>query len=240
MEVQITGNGANTTVDTQIDTSFQAMRVNLKPLEFTGLNGIGPIGGHFNMAAYFSNTAGQPNAALSQLFSMRWADSRMFFVLKRVAVCAAITTLFTTGPQLIDFDIIKATSFSTNPSGGQAITLATVAQKARSATMNNSLLALEGDIRISTGSAITAGTQTLDTQPFGYAQVVQQPANSGSVTAGSSQPTYVSLYEVRDFGQHPFVFGANEGFVIRNVTAFGAAGVCKIGIMMEWAEVPNF
>jgi len=229
----ITGTGTNANIDMQVDPTFMASRTNIRPLEFTGS---GLIGGHFFMAAYFSNTAGQPNAALSQLFSMRWADSRMLFVLKRVAVSAAITTAFG-GGQNIDYDIIKSTSYSTNPTGGSSIVLATPSQKARSSMMAGSLLATEGAIVISTGSALTAGTQVMDTQPFGYVSVCSQV---GAATTGFIGTNYASLYELRDFGQHPMVFGVNEGFAIRNATAYAATGVVKAGFMIEWAEVPSY
>jgi len=48
------------------------------------------------------------------------------------------------------------------------------------------------------------------------------------------------LYELRDFGVHPMIFGASEGFVIQNGIAFGSTGVVKIGVSLEWEEVPAY
>lgn len=230
----IGGVNANNNVQMQVDPTFQSARANLRPTEFVGS---GMIGGHFYMAATFSNTAGQPNSASAQLFSMRWADTRTLFVLKRVTVTATITTAFGAA-QLVDYDIIKAVSFSTNPSGGSSITLATTSQKARSNTMSGSLLATSGALQISSGSALTAGTQTLDTQPFGYVMSAVQTAATAAFSVVT--PSYQSLFETRDFGQHPMVFSANEGFVVRNGTAYGATGVVKAGFMVEWCEVPTY
>lgn len=232
--IKIIGNGPNADTEAQVDPSFQAIRANLRPLEFTQQ---GLIGGHFFMAVTFSNTAGSP-AGGSQIFSLRWGDSRLLFVLKRVTVSVAVTTAFPTA-QAVDCDIIKATSFTVGASGGTAVVPATTAQKARSATMSGSLLTGpasstgQGNIQVSSGTALTAGTQTLDTQPFGYAEILNTTTGVG--TAGVN-----TLYQITDFGVHPMIFGLNEGFAIRNGIAMGATGVAKFGFTLEWAEVPAY
>lgn len=230
MDVTINGTGPNSNIEAQVDPSFQASRTNLRPLEFTGQ---GLIGGHFYVSATFSNTAGGP-AAGSQIFSVRWRDTRMLMVLKRIFCSAATTTAFTTA-QAVDLQVIKATSFPNNPSAnGTNVAPSMTSQKARSATMSTSLLfANAGDVQISNGAALTAGaSQVLDTQPFGYSAVL---ASTAVGTIGT-----VALYELRDFGVHPFVFGPNEGFVIQNGIALGAAGVVKFGFTLEYAEVPAY
>jgi hypothetical protein len=235
-QIYVTGWGTNDNINAQIDKSHFASRVSLRPLDHADAGGI--IGGHFWMAATFTNTAAAFGVAGQQLFSVRWADSRLLMVLKRVTIQTSLTTV-AAGLAVLDYDIIKATSFSTNPSGGTAISLATTSQKSRSSTMNGSLLATSGAIQISSGAALTPGTQTLDTQPFGYACCLTQTATSPA--AGVVYPTPLqSLYELRDFGQHPMIFGANEGFAIRNVGAYQAALVARHGILMVWAEVPSY
>lgn len=227
-DITITGAGPNDNVEAQVDQSYQALRVSLRPLEF---NMQGQVGGHFAMAVTFSNTAGGP-AAASQLFSMRWAETKFLYVLKRVMASAATTTAFTTA-QAVDLDIIKATSFSVGASGGTAITLPTTSNKARSATMSGSILGTNGNMQISSGGALTAGTQTLDNQPFGYAAVLGSTA-----LATIGQP--VPLFQQVDAGSHPMIFAANEGYVIRNGIALGAAGVVKFGFVIEWVEAPAY
>lgn len=228
MDVNLLGSGPNENIEGQIDPTFQALRVNLRPLEY---NQLGLIGGHFAMAATFSNTAGSP-AAGSQLFSMRWADTRILYVLKKVVVSASTTTAFGTA-QAVDVDIIKATSFSSNPSGGTTITPGTTMQKARSSFMNGSLLGTEGAMQISSGTALTSGTQTLDSQPFGYSAVL---ASTAIGTIGVQTLYQADVYN----GMHPMIFSANEGFVIRNGIALGATGVVKFGFQIVWVEVPSY
>src|SRR5438128_1110874 len=164
MEIKICGTGQNSDVRAQVDDSFDAMRTNLRPLEFS-LGGL--IGGHFLLAATFSNTAGQPVVS-SQLFSWRWSDTRMLCVIKRIAIQVGITTAFGAA-QLLDYDLIAARSFTSNPTGGTSITPATTSNKMRSATMSGSLFTSSGSIMISSGTALTAGTQTLDGYSLGYA-----------------------------------------------------------------------
>lgn len=234
MDVIITGVGANSNIEAQVDPTHQASRVNLKPLEHIGS---GVIGGHFYLAATFSNTAAQP-ATPSQIFSLRWADTRTLFVLKQVTISSAITTAFGAS-QLIDYDLVRATSFSTNPTGGTSITPATTAQKARSANMSGSLLATSGSIMISSGGALTAGTQTLDTQPFGYG-ICSVQYGTGAANTIVPPPGMQNFYDVRDFGEHPIVLAANEGFVIRTASNYGATGVVKFGVFIVWSEVPSY
>lgn len=230
----ICGTGANSNIESQVDPSFQAIRVNLRPTEFTN-NGL--IGGHYFMAANFNNTAGQPATTSQPLFALRWADSRMLFILKRVAVTATIKTAFGAA-QVIDYDIIKTNSFNTNPTGGNSISLASTAQKARTATMSGSLLGLEGAIQISSGSPLAIPSGIMDTQPFGYVISALQTAATAAFSIVT--PSYQSLYELRDFGQHPMIFGPNEGFIIRNGDAYGATGVVKTGFVIEWMEAPSY
>jgi hypothetical protein len=161
---------------------------------------------------------------------MRWADPTAFFVLLRLAVGAGLTAAFTTG-QFLDFEAILARAYTVNATAGTQITPSPGSQRMRTATMAPSLLASEGEIRVATAAAITAGTQTLDSAGFAYGQI---PGNAAGA-AGS-----IELYNWRELGKHPIVLAMNEGIVVRMPTVMSAAGVGKAGITMEWAEVAAF
>jgi hypothetical protein len=225
------GNGPTIGTELVVDPSFSAARYSVKPDEFVNS---GRIGGHFYLAATFSNTAGSP-AAGSAIFAARWADSNFKFVLKRVAVSAGCTTVFTAA-QILDCDIIAARSWTASPTGGTTISPSGYSQKARSSQMSGTLFASSGALMISSGTALTVANATLDTQPFGYAIV----GNGSKTDVLASYGPPVPLYSMIDVGQHPIVFDSNEGFVIRNGIALGAAGVVKYGILMEWAELPAY
>ncbi len=83
--------------------------------------------------------------------------------------------------------------------------------------------------QISTTGALTAGTRTLDTNP-----IVRRGAWCPTTTAGvvlaekvdMPDPDPALLYLTKD-----------EGFVIQNVTAMGAAGVIKFMVEVAWSEI---
>jgi hypothetical protein len=227
VKVSLGGSGANSGIEAQVDPTFQAARVALRPLDWQEPSEAG--GGHF----YVVGTSGLLTGvgANGPIFSMRWTDSDHFLVLKRLSVWYVITTAYTAA-QYNDFDLIRATAWTVSDSGGSALT----AQRKRNANMGPSLL---GDLRVSTTAALTAGTRTLD----GSAVRVNGdgPPNVAAPTAtlAVSRPD-LALYDNRDFGVHPIVLGANEGLLVRMVTAMGAAGVIRANVMAEWAEVSAY
>jgi hypothetical protein len=54
-------------------------------------------------------------------------------------------------------------------------------------------------------------------------------------TTGVQVPQQVTLYECFT-GDTPVVLQSNEGLVINNIVALGAAGVITIAINVEWTE----
>jgi len=214
-----------------VDATYNAARVTLKPDEynFGSFNG-----GHYRTAQVSGALTGV--GAAGAVFSMRWANTNGLFLLKRLLVGYAITTAFTAG-QLVDFDVVRDSAFTAADTGGTALTpfIGNNAKK-RSSTMATSQVA---DMRISSTAALGAGTKTADTNPFGYATTA--PTNlavpTATVAGGFMQLTEMYVQDAN--AAHPEMFGANEGFNIRNVTAMGAAGVIKLYVVCDWAEVPG-
>lgn len=210
-----------------IDPSYGAGRVRLMPSEYNNPGGAFQ-GGFFRVARSITGLTGL--AAGAPIVSFRWAPSSGGEVLiKKIAITAIITTAFTAA-QAIDFDVIKAQNFTASDTGGNAITpIAAANQRLRTKWMNNSQVT---DFRDSSGAALTAGTRTLDAQPFGYAGIVQTNALG---SGGALQ----DLYKHDIMAGHPDMLENNEGFIIRNVTALGAVGIIKVGYIVEWGEVPG-
>jgi hypothetical protein len=50
----------------------------------------------------------------------------------------------------------------------------------------------------------------------------------------------LTLYDNTVMGQHPLIYGKNEGFNVRVVTALGVVGVVKYYVAVEWVEVPGY
>ena len=162
-------------------------------------------------------------AASSPLFSLRWGAASGFFVPDRidvgVSVDAAITTSVPPG-----LELIMARSFTASDSGGTAITLTGNNNKFQT-THDTSLVT---DARIATTGALTAGTRTLDAQPF---KVV--PFTTGTAIGTPLELTTIYLRSQL----YPIVLNQDEGFIIRNGTVGPATGTFKIHVAMTWYEV---
>lgn len=205
-----------------VDPTFQAVRVVPKPFEYKAN---GQVLGHYSVAALTGLTTGI--SANGAIFSMRWSDSSKLFILLRVSVGAILTTAFGTA-QAVDADVIAQRGFTAADTSGTAITLTGNNQKTAQ-RMSPSLVA---DMRISTTAALTAGTKTADSQAFGVACF----PNTNAIATGSAP---VDLYKLDAAGQHPMMFGKDEGFNVRIPTAQGATGVVKYYIRVDWAEVAS-
>jgi hypothetical protein len=214
-----------------IDPTFGALRMKLSPSEY-GNQGV--YGGHYQAAAVTGALTGV--GAAGAIFSMRWAavaGGPSFTLLKRVQLAWALTTAFTS-PQVIDFDIVRATAFTASDTGGTALTpFVGNSNKVRSSLMNTSQMT---DMRIASTAALGAGTRTQDANAFGYLAEGPQTATN---TAFSTAIGLMDLYKEDAIAQHPQMFGNNEGFQIRAVTAMGATGVIKAYVVLTWAEVPG-
>jgi hypothetical protein len=227
MDVAIRGSGPQENIEAQVDPTFQSLRVTLRPLEWNlpGLAG----GGHFFASGASGALSGV--GANGPIFSVRWTDTAHYLVLKRLALVYYLTTAYGTA-QMNDFDLVRVTGFTASDSAGNAVT----PQRKRNANMGSSLVA---DCRMSSTAVLTAGTRTIDAASVRY--VADGPPNVAIPTATLGVPRQeLVLYDNKDFAVHPLVLGANEGFLVRMVTAMGASGVIKAYVQAEWAEVAQF
>lgn len=230
--MRLLGVGNNDNIEAQVDPTFQAMRNALRPIDWK--SGRSQGGGHYFFETASGALAGA--AANSPLVSLRWDGKgpAPLLVLLRASIWYYLTTAYT-GAQMNDFDLIRATAFTAPDTGGAAVT----PLKRRNDNMAASAVA---DLRVCTTAALTAGTRTLDGASVGAA--VDGPPNVAIPTATLGVPRQeLLLYDAKELmtsGIHPIVLNANEGLLIRNLTALGAAGVLKAFFRMEWAEVADF
>lgn len=162
-----------------------------------------------------------------QLFSKRWvaAATGLSYMLRSLEVEFITTTAFGT-PQEVGFDVFKATGYSASPTAGTAIAISTNAKKRTS--MPSSNFATNGDIRIATASALTAGTLTLDGEAIARGSLW-----SGAIGA-QLLPRYHDFTTCEPGG---IILVNNEGLIIRNTILMGATGVGKWHFTLEWDEV---
>ncbi len=167
-------------------------------------------------------------AGNGQLFSMLWEDGTYSALVTRITV-AAKCEAFSSGIGA-DFQAIIGRGATAAASGGTAIVpgSSTVCQALSSQDYPASLFNSEGDLRIASTAALTAGSLTLDTTGIGYAAVAGNAVGVGGT------------YDLYRWGVHParpLVLANNEALIIRTPGGWGASNTWRFGITVEWAEV---
>jgi hypothetical protein len=208
--------GGASGIDADVDTTFKAVRVTMRPMEVTSWLSIGSQTGLLTTVA-----------AAGAIFSLRQIAATLLIV-RRLGVGFVCTTAFTTA-QRVDYGAIVARAFSTSDSGGTPIALT-----GNNAKVRTSLGALTSvDCRIATTAALTAGTKTLDTN------TVAQTGGWVGAAGGGVAPSPNNLIQ-HDTGDYPLVLAINEGLNVQNLTLMGAVGVGVGYINMEVAEATAY
>ena len=206
--------GSSSAILTEVDTTFKALRASIRPMEMLGWYSVAGVSGALTGVA-----------AAGPVFSLRNLASNLL-VVRRVGVTFGTTTAFTTA-QALGYNLLFARSFTASDSGGTALAVTGSQNKHRTSLATPTSL----DMRISSTGALTAGTRTLDTVGLGVAY--------GSSTAvGTSLPPTTLLSH--DAGDHPVVLAQNEGLVVTNLIAMGAAGVINLSVNIEFAEATAY
>lgn len=218
MAVQIQGNGG--TVAEVDGTGYRAQRVTQRPVDAGAL-------GHYRLATTVALVAAQ--AANGTLFSFRWGDATRLCALQFIRL-RVIQTAAATATIMPSFEVVQARAFSASDTAGAAITLTTNSMKRRT-SMGTTLVT---DIRKSSAAGgLTVGTRVLDSEA-----VMQLPTNQAATTPNAA--VYESALEMTD-GDHPLIFAASEGFIVRGPTiVFGAAGTANLIVNIGWAELAAF
>lgn len=224
MAIQIQGNGG--TVAEVDGTTFRAQRFTPRPVDHGSL-------GHYN---YGGSTGILPAAlaANSEIFQFRWTDATRFAVIRRIRLSASVTTTMFAAGVPVEIDLVKATGWTGQGTGGTGNNLSTFL-KAR--TSMGSTLVGSGDLRIATTAALGAGTKTLETEKMNVLV-------AGGPITGSLNGTIIAagtpLWEAEPGdGGHPLILAQNEGFVIRSV-AVPATGTWRAAFQVSWAEVTAY
>jgi hypothetical protein len=204
--------------------------------------------GHY-AAVVTTGTIGAGMAGLGELVQMRWIDATRFCIIHHVEVLEFrnVATAWTAGRFL--FDVCRATAWSADGSGGALVTLTDPQLQLRAAAMGPTLFV---GFRVATTAALTAGTKTFDTLPFGAtfgnvdAVAVKHhiPQSNVVTTGGPAAGPGIVLFrcETAD-GEHPIVLASNggstsEGIAIRATVP--ATGTWSASFLIKWAEVSAF
>lgn len=207
-------------------TGFRASIVSPKPVEVGAL-------GHYKLGVL---TGILPAAlgANSEIFQFRWTDATRLAVITKVRISAVVSTTFFAAGVPVQIDVVKATAWTVQGTGGTGITPAATL-KART-SMGASLVAAN-DIRVATTAALGAGTKTLE------ANSLTTLAAPGPITASLNGaivlPGTILLEPHLGDGGHPLILATNEGFVIRSVAVPGT-GTWTASFEVQWAEAASF
>lgn len=212
MAIQLIGGTSGIVQD--VDTTFKAARISIRPAEVINWNSIGGTSGLLTGVA-----------AAGAVFSFRNTGTNLMMI-RRITVGFVTTTAFTAA-QGLQYGLVKASGFTVSDSGGTALYTAG-ANKHRLSFTN---ITSAPDIRISTTAALTAGTRTLEAQPLATV--------CGSSTTVGTGLTTTALFS-HDAGDYPLIIAQNEGFIVTNAQAMGAAGVINLQVNIEYAEVTSY
>lgn len=224
-EVLQRGYGVYENINQQIDPMHHAARVSVRPSD-------PGVYGEYSFAVN-SGVMAAGLAANSPVFAFRWASNSIMALIKSVRFTAATdVTAFAQGAVIID--LIRATGFTVQDTGGASISLAGKSQALSQSRMAASQIQIAasatGQIAIAGTATLTAGTRVLDNNAMGIlvSSVGAVPANFVSMQPGV-------LLDRLDPRKHPLELALNEGFVIRATVP--ATGTWRFGVEMDWDEV---
>jgi hypothetical protein len=205
----------------EVDGAFAALHVTERPQSAKGQ------GGSYRIAATSGLVTGASlDATPDPIFSWRWGSSTKFCLVRYLDVQLVLPTSVTAA-QEIGGDIIYARTFTASDSGGTALTL-TGANAKKKTGHNTSAVT---DARIATTTDLTAGTRTLDSQPFAAFRDWEL-ATAATVPHQLKRMTF----DARNPGLYPIVLQQDTGFIVRNTLAMTASGTQRWVVTVEWDE----
>ena len=197
----------------EVDTGSLAQRTSIRPMRTLAWNSLAVQTGLLSGIA-----------AGGRIFSFRNTHASNLILVRRAGLGFMTTTAFTAA-QALDFACHIARGFTVGDTGGTDITplVNDTKHRASLATPN-----VQG--RVSATVVVSGGTLTADANSIGRAA-------GGSTGLGTGLPPAQDNLISEMCGDMPVVLAANEGIIINNVTLMGAAGVVKVYINLEYAEV---
>ena len=177
--------------------------------------------GNYRVAGFSGALTGA--GAASDIVSFRWGSTTLDCIIWWIKWYWNVTTGFT-GAQVVDHALYFARKFTGSPSGGTDLKPAAGMSMKRTSYPSSALTAFQ----IAGAGALTIGTRTLDTNPLMSrgANVLAAGLQGLPDSPNQFDPDLGGLYLTQD-----------EGFVLQNVTAMGAAGVIKLGFEVAWSEI---
>jgi hypothetical protein len=172
-------------------------------------------------------------SANGHIWACRWVptpttDPRMVAIIQRLRIRWFTIAGFTVA-QEVGLELFKVTAYTAAHSGGTGAAVLTPSKKA---TFFPAPI-MAG--RVSGSDALTAGTQTFDTDPIASASFSELAA-AAAVPKG-----YFEIFKsTEDLDRFPIELAANEGLVLRNKIAMGAGGTAVVSVEMDHLELVRY
>jgi hypothetical protein len=212
--------GGTTGALAEVEAASLALRATVRPQDYGSL-------GAYAIGIDNGTTGVTAGAQTNQpIIAFRWGNSNLC-LLRQIRLSVYNTTAFAAGR--MDFAAFFARSYTVSDTGGTTATLTGANAKKRT-SFGTTLLT---ELRFGTTGVLTAGTRTLDAQPF-----ARLACNALGAAVNQSNFTANVLWQRDSEGEYPIVFAQNEGFIIQ-VTC-PATGVWFWSANLEWAEVASF
>lgn len=170
-------------------------------------------------------------ASAGHLWAVRWAPATNSP--RKVCVIRRLTAIWTTiagftAAQEVQLQLFKLTGYTAAHTGGNAI-----APSKKQVTSIAPAALLTG--RIANTAELTAGTQTLDTDPLAVRSFPEFAAATNIARASM----VIDLWPA-DVQDGPIVLEANEGLLLLNGILMGAGGTARLSVDLDWAEVAAY
>jgi hypothetical protein len=178
--------------------------------------------------AIVSGTMAAGLAADSPILAFRWGSPLMCLVRKITVQAANLSsTQFAEGFALIS--AYMARQFTVQDTGGSAVAWTVAGSGRKGDRFAASEFGSFGEIRASSTATLTAGTRTLDTNPF--AAIV----GHGGAVPNTSLFNGEGVVWDAPFGRQPIELRANQGIILQATVP--GTGTWKFKIGIEWDEM---
>jgi len=228
MSQQIRGFGSNDDVITQVDPTYDAARVSIRPYEFAS-DQQGVIGGHYYISGQ-SGLMAANIASAADVFHMMWRDPTKQLILKKFTVQASTCTGFAATALGAPLSLFIAHGATAAGSGGG--TIAPTNGNKGDWRMGNTGFATSGEIRIATTAALTAPTGAVN-------EAAAIGGCMGAPNATLAQSPVMNLFECRDFGEHPIKLQAGDCLILQTLNP-AATGTWTFNVNVSWLETVSF
>jgi hypothetical protein len=214
IEGPVSGNKA------EVDANFNAVRITERPMDVGS-------GGAYRMAMASGLMTGASLTAAIPVFAFRWGSTTKTAIVSYV-YGALVATTDVTAAQEVGLQAFIARSFTASDTAGTAATLTGNSFKKRTSHATTAVT----DIRIGSTASLTAGTRTLDAQPF-------LDSRAWDLATAATVPHNVIPieFDARNPGTYPIVFAQDEGFEMNLPIALTTSGTFRLFVAVEWFEV---